>query len=202
MGTGIAMALASAGVETWLMDEAAGSLERASRTIRSTFESQKTKGRINAEEAAARIGRITATTDLASLADADLFIEAVFEDLSVKQALMRRVDGLARPGAILATNTSYLDVDLIAAATTRPADVVGRATGGPWPYRRHARQVARRNRIFQPEPSIGNARRGGALKMGRAPHIMAASAPDRGHARFAIIRPYCGAADGLLIGTA
>jgi 3-hydroxyacyl-CoA dehydrogenase len=125
MGAGIAMALAAAGIEVRLMDEAPASLERATAMVRKTFEAQQAKGRISAEEAAVRIGRITTTTDLASLANADLFIEAVFEDLSVKQALMGRIDALARPGAILATNTSYLDVDAIAAATMRPADIVG-----------------------------------------------------------------------------
>jgi 3-hydroxyacyl-CoA dehydrogenase len=125
MGAGIAMALAAAGIEVRLMDMAAASLERAAAAVRKTFETQQAKGRISAEEAAARIGRIATTTDLASLADVDLFIEAVFEDLSVKQTLMGRIDALARPGAILATNTSYLDIDAIAAATTRPADVVG-----------------------------------------------------------------------------
>jgi len=92
---------------------------------RRNYEGTVAKGKLSAAEAEARIARITPTLDLAHAADADLVIEAVFEDMAVKQQLFGRLDALCKPGAILATNTSRLDVDEIARCTSRPASVIG-----------------------------------------------------------------------------
>jgi 3-hydroxyacyl-CoA dehydrogenase len=110
MGAGIAIAFASAGYDAMLTDRDQPTLERAMERIRKSYDGT----------------RIATTTDLAvAVRDADLVIEAVFEDMETKKAVFRELDRRARPGAILATNTSYLDVDEIASATKRPADVVG-----------------------------------------------------------------------------
>jgi 3-hydroxyacyl-CoA dehydrogenase len=93
--------------------------------IRANYEASAAKGRFTAAQVAAALALLTPGTALEALADCDLIIEAVFEDMAVKQAVFRRLDAIAKPGAILATNTSYLDVDAIAGVTARPGRVLG-----------------------------------------------------------------------------
>ncbi|MEU6642613.1 3-hydroxyacyl-CoA dehydrogenase NAD-binding domain-containing protein [Saccharomonospora sp. NPDC046836] len=125
MGIGIAMAVANAGLPVTLIDSSAESLERGLAAVRTNYEITAGKGRLTAAEVDERIARIAPSLDDSALADADLVIEAVFEDMPVKQRLFARLDQVCKPGAVLATNTSRLDVDAIAAVTDRPEDVIG-----------------------------------------------------------------------------
>lgn len=125
MGAGIAINFLSAGIPVTLIDRDAAALERAVDTIRANYVANAAKGRIAHDDVERIMERLTATLDFAALYTCDLVIEAIFEDMAVKVDTFRRVDAVARPGAILATNTSFLDVDAIAAATARPADVLG-----------------------------------------------------------------------------
>jgi 3-hydroxyacyl-CoA dehydrogenase len=125
MGTGIAMACANAGLEVTLSDERASALDAGIEAIRGSYERSVSRGRLTAGDVAARMGRIAQTPWTDGAAAADLVIEAVVEDLAIKQQVFREIDRVAPPGAILATNTSTLDVDAIAAATARPASVLG-----------------------------------------------------------------------------
>jgi 3-hydroxyacyl-CoA dehydrogenase len=125
MGTGIAMACANAGVRVTLVDVKPELLERARGIIAGNYGTTQRKGKLTQAEVDARLGRIAFATSLEAAADVDLVIEAVFEEMAVKQDVFRALDGIARDGAILATNTSTLDVDAIAAVTRRAEDVVG-----------------------------------------------------------------------------
>ncbi|HZW52881.1 MAG TPA: 3-hydroxyacyl-CoA dehydrogenase NAD-binding domain-containing protein [Candidatus Elarobacter sp.] len=125
MGTGIAMACANAGVRVTLIDVKPELLERARGIIAGNYAATVRKGKLAQAEMDARMQRIAFATSLDAAADADLVIEAVFEEMNVKQDVFRALDGIARRGAILATNTSTLDVDAIAGVTNRPEDVVG-----------------------------------------------------------------------------
>jgi len=125
MGTGIAMACANAGIAVTLIDVKPELIERAKGIIAGNYGATLKKGKLSQDEHDARLARITYATSLDAVAGADLVIEAVFEEMGVKQDVFRQIDRIARPGAILATNTSTLDVDAIAAVTSRPQDVVG-----------------------------------------------------------------------------
>ena len=131
MGAGIAAALADAGLPVTLIERDADAAASATARLRGLYERQVEGGRLTRAEAEVRLMRITASADWSALAGADLVIEAVFEDLAVKTDVFRRLDETARPGAILATNTSYLDLDAIAAATRRPTDVIGLHLSSP-----------------------------------------------------------------------
>ena len=125
MGRGIAMAFLNAGLAVTLLDADAEALQRALAAIGKVYEASVAKGRMTDAERKERLGLVVPATDFTTLAGADLVIEAVFENMTVKEEVFRRVDALARPGAILATNTSTLNVDRIAAFTCRPGDVLG-----------------------------------------------------------------------------
>jgi 3-hydroxyacyl-CoA dehydrogenase len=125
MGSGIAIAALDAGLSVLLLEQDAAALERGRQRISDHYRDRVASGKLKASAAADHEGRLGVTTDWARLADADLVIEAVFEDLAVKQQVFGQIDAHARQGAVLATNTSYLDVDAIAAATSRPQDVLG-----------------------------------------------------------------------------
>ena len=125
MGGGIAMSFANAGIPVTVYEKDAAALERGLAACRANWEASARKGKLSAAQVQERLGRLTPTLKLADLAEADLVIEAVFEDMGVKQAVFRQLDAQMKPGAILATNTSTLDVDAIAAVTRRPEDVVG-----------------------------------------------------------------------------
>ncbi|HSV81467.1 MAG TPA: 3-hydroxyacyl-CoA dehydrogenase NAD-binding domain-containing protein [Ramlibacter sp.] len=125
MGTGIAIALANAGLPVTLIDTQAAVLDRAMTAITAHYETELKKGRLTAQAAAHRSALVRPGATVTEAASADLVIEAAFESMEVKQEIFRALDAIARPGAVLATNTSTLDVNRIAAVTARPGDVVG-----------------------------------------------------------------------------
>jgi 3-hydroxyacyl-CoA dehydrogenase len=125
MGSGIAIAALEGGLHVLLLEQDAAALERGSNRIHAHFAGRVQAGRMKAAAAAAIEARLQSSLDWARLAEADLVIEAVFEDLAVKRQVLQRIDALARLGAVLASNTSYLDLDAIADATQRPQDVIG-----------------------------------------------------------------------------
>lgn len=125
MGTGIAMNFADSGLPVTIVELSAEALARGMERISSSYLSMEKKGRISAGKAAERTALIRATTEYADLAACDLIIEAAFESLNVKKEIFTRLNAVVKPGALLATNTSYLDVNVIAQFSGRPQDVVG-----------------------------------------------------------------------------
>ncbi len=125
MGGGISMNFLSAGIPVTIVEMQQDALDRGTATIRKNYEGSAAKGRITAEQVEGAMGALTPTLSLDDLADCDLIIEAVYENMDVKKELFGKLDKIAKPGAILASNTSYLNVDEIAASTSRPEDVVG-----------------------------------------------------------------------------
>jgi 3-hydroxyacyl-CoA dehydrogenase len=125
MGGGIAMALVAAGIEVTLIDANEDSLKRGIARIRDNYDGSIKRGKLDVATRDERLALITGSTSIADVEDADIIIEAVFEDLGLKQGIFRELDQHAKTGAILATNTSGLDIDEIAAVTSRPQDVVG-----------------------------------------------------------------------------
>ncbi len=125
MGAGIAVALADAGLPVVLVERDAAAADAGLARAHGLYERPLKSGRLTSDQAATRRARITATDDWAVLGTVDLVVEAAFEDLAVKRDIFRRLDDLLPAGAILASNTSYLDLDAIAAATRRPQDVIG-----------------------------------------------------------------------------
>jgi len=125
MGAGIAYNCLTSGFNVHLLDNDDAGLERGAATIRKLFEGGVARGKISEEKMAEGIGRLNTTTDYDGIADADLVIEAVFENLAIKKEVFEKLDSVCKDGAILATNTSTLDVDAIAGATRRPHDVIG-----------------------------------------------------------------------------
>lgn len=125
MGTGIALCTLNAALPTVLIETRPQALEQAFARICCTYEGAIAKGRMTPSERDRRMSLLTTTTDFGALSDADLIIEAVFEDLEVKQNVFRLLEGVARSDAILASNTSTLDVDRIAGVTAHPDRVVG-----------------------------------------------------------------------------
>jgi 3-hydroxyacyl-CoA dehydrogenase len=125
MGGGIAMNFANAGIPVTIVETTQEALDRGLATIRKNYDNTVKKGKLAADKAAQRLGLIRGTLDVADVAQADIVIEAVFEDMDVKASVFRRLDAVMKPGAILASNTSTLDLDRIAAFTTRPQDVIG-----------------------------------------------------------------------------
>ncbi len=125
MGAGIAMNFINAGIPVRLLELKPEALDRGLAQIRKNYEGSIERGKLSPERLEQRMSLLQGTLDYADLADADLVIEAVFEDLSIKQQVFRTLDRVCKPGAILASNTSTLDVDRIAACTRRPQDVVG-----------------------------------------------------------------------------
>ncbi|WP_223543106.1 3-hydroxyacyl-CoA dehydrogenase NAD-binding domain-containing protein [Pseudomonas sp. GL-B-12] len=125
MGGGIAMNFANAGMAVTLLELKADALARGLELIRKNYETSVQRGKLTAGQMDERLALIHGTLDYADIADSDLVIEAVFENLSIKQQVFRTLDEVCKVGAILASNTSTLDVDAIAAVTRRPQDVVG-----------------------------------------------------------------------------
>ncbi|HYX90970.1 MAG TPA: 3-hydroxyacyl-CoA dehydrogenase NAD-binding domain-containing protein, partial [Myxococcaceae bacterium] len=125
MGGGIAMNFANAGIPVALLEVKQEALERGLATIRKNYESSARKGKLSAAEVEQRMGLIRPTLSYGDVAQADIVIEAVFEDMAVKEDVFRKLDEVMKPGAILATNTSTLDVNKIARVTRRPQDVIG-----------------------------------------------------------------------------
>jgi len=125
MGGGIAMSFANAGIPVTLIEMSQEPLDRGLKKIRDNYSATVSKGRLKQEEMDRRMSLITPRTGLDAVNHADIIVEAVFERMAVKQEVFRKLDAIAKPGAILASNTSTLDVNRIAAATGRPQDVVG-----------------------------------------------------------------------------
>ena len=125
MGGGIAMNMVNVGIPVTIVEVKQEALDRGLGVIRRNYENTARKGRISPADVEQRMGLITGSLDLADLADCDLVIEAVFENMAVKKELFRRLDVIAKPGAILASNTSALDLNEIAAVTGRPESVIG-----------------------------------------------------------------------------
>ena len=125
MGGGIAMCFANAGIPVTLIDMTQEAVDKGMQRIKGNYAATVEKGRLTAVDMDKRMALIQGNSNLGKVADADIVIEAVFERMDVKQELFKKLDGIVQQGTILATNTSTLDVDKIAAATTRPEDVIG-----------------------------------------------------------------------------
>ena len=125
MGGGIAMNFLNAGIPVTMLETSREALDKGGATMRRNYEAQVKKGKLDAAKLEQRMALLATSLDYADLAGVDLVIEAVFEDLGVKERVFRQLDEAMKPGAILATNTSTLDVNRIAAFTKRPQDVVG-----------------------------------------------------------------------------
>jgi 3-hydroxyacyl-CoA dehydrogenase len=125
MGAGIAMNFANAGIPVTLLETRQEALDKGLATIRKNYESTLKKGKLSQDALDARMALVKGTLDDADIAQADIVVEAVFEDLGVKESVFRRLDAIMKPGAILASNTSTLNLDRIAAFTARPQDVIG-----------------------------------------------------------------------------
>jgi len=125
MGGGISMNFLSAGIPVTIVEMQQDALDRGTGLIRRNYEASAAKGKLSADQVERAMGLLTPTLSLEDLADCDLIIEAVFENMDVKKEVFGKLDRIARPGAILASNTSYLNVDEIAASTSRPEDVLG-----------------------------------------------------------------------------
>lgn len=125
MGSGITMAFVDAGIPVLLLETTQAALDRGLATIRRNYEASMKKGRLTQAQVDERIACITPSLDYAALADSDLVIEAVFEDMNVKREVFGKLDAMCKPGAILASNTSTLDLNEIASYTKRPQDVIG-----------------------------------------------------------------------------
>ena len=125
MGGGIAMSIANAGLPVTVLESSPEALDRGMAIIRKNYAATVSKGRLSQAEMDARLARITPTLADGDLGAADVVIEAVFEEMPLKKEVFARLDRVCKPEAILATNTSTLDVDAIAAATSRPEQVIG-----------------------------------------------------------------------------
>jgi 3-hydroxyacyl-CoA dehydrogenase len=125
MGGGIAMNFANAGIPVKILEMKQEALEKGLGTIRKNYENTMKKGKLTQDKFDQRVGLISGTMSYDDIAEADIVIEAVFEDMGVKESVFRKLDEVMKPGAILASNTSTLDVDKIAGFTKRPQDVIG-----------------------------------------------------------------------------
>jgi 3-hydroxyacyl-CoA dehydrogenase len=125
MGGGIGMNFLNKGIPVTIVETQQAALDRGTAVIRKNYENTAAKGRMTQDDVEKRMGLLAPTLDLSALADCDLIIEAVFENMAIKKELFAKLDKIAKPGAVLASNTSYLNVDEIATATSRPQDVVG-----------------------------------------------------------------------------
>ena len=125
MGGGIAMNFLSAGIPVTIVEMQQEALDRGTGVVRKNYEASAAKGRLKPEQVEQAMGALKPTLAFDDLAECDLIIEAVYETMEVKKDIFNKLDAICKPGAILASNTSYLDIDAIAACTKRPEDVVG-----------------------------------------------------------------------------
>ena len=125
MGGGISMNFLSAGIPVTIVEMGQEALDRGTGVMRKNYEASAAKGRLTSEQVEKAMGLLSPTLDFQELADCDLIIEAVYENMDVKKDVFGRLDKIAKPGAILASNTSYLNINEIAASISRPGDVVG-----------------------------------------------------------------------------
>jgi 3-hydroxyacyl-CoA dehydrogenase len=125
MGGGIAMNFLNAGIPVTILEMTQDAIDNGLSVIRDNYQAQVDKGKVSAEELEQRMGLLSPTLDYANLADADLIIEAVFEQMDIKNQVFTRLDQVAKQGTVLASNTSSLDINEIARQTSRPSDVLG-----------------------------------------------------------------------------
>jgi len=125
MGAGITVSALDAGLHVTMIERDQDSLARGQKNVEKVYDGLIAKGRMTPEAKAATLARYTPSTSYDDIAHVDLVIEAVFEDIEVKKAVFKELNRVCKPGAVLATNTSYLDIDAIAAVTGRPQDVIG-----------------------------------------------------------------------------
>jgi 3-hydroxyacyl-CoA dehydrogenase len=125
MGGGISMSFVNAGIPVSVIETAEDALKRGLSVIEKNYKTSVSRGALREEDVAKRMGLLNGTTDIAATKDADLVIEAVFEEMPIKKDIFGKLDRLTRSDAVLASNTSYLDINEIAASTGRPADVLG-----------------------------------------------------------------------------
>ncbi|MEM1415820.1 MAG: 3-hydroxyacyl-CoA dehydrogenase NAD-binding domain-containing protein [Myxococcota bacterium] len=125
MGSGIAIAALNAGFPVTLLEQDQGALDAGVERVRKGLEAGVKRGKLTAADATLRLAKLRSSVDAEALADADLVVEAVFEDMDVKKRVFTTLERVAKTGAVLASNTSYLDVDALAASTGRPTDIVG-----------------------------------------------------------------------------
>ncbi len=125
MGGGITMNFLNAGIPVTLLEMKQEALDKGLATIRRNYENSMKKGKLTQAQVEERMGLVTPTLDYQAFADVDLVIEAVFENMDVKAQVFKTLDEVCKPGAILASNTSYLNIDTIAGFTKRPQDVIG-----------------------------------------------------------------------------
>jgi 3-hydroxyacyl-CoA dehydrogenase len=125
MGGGISMNFLNIGVPVVLLETSQAALDKGLATIRRNYDNSAKKGKLTAEQVDQRMALLTPTLDYAAFASVDLVVEAVFEHIDVKQQVFSQLDAVCKPGAILASNTSYLDINRIAGFTNRPADALG-----------------------------------------------------------------------------
>ncbi len=125
MGGGIAMNFANVGIPVTIVEREQAALDRGLKVIRANYERSASRGKLTADQVEQRMALLKGSLNISDLAQADLIIEAVFENMDIKKDIFARLDRVAKEGAILASNTSYLNVDEIANATSRPADVLG-----------------------------------------------------------------------------
>jgi 3-hydroxyacyl-CoA dehydrogenase len=125
MGGGISMNFLSAGIPVTIVEMGQEALDRGTGLMRKNYEASAAKGKLTGEQVEKAMGLLSPTLDFQALADCDLIIEAVYENMDVKKEVFGRLDKIAKPGAILASNTSYLNINEIAASISRPGDVVG-----------------------------------------------------------------------------
>src|SRR5207237_638218 len=125
MGGGIAMNFANAGIPVTVVEVAQEALDRGLGIVRKNYEATAARGRLTAADVEKRMGLITPAVDFQAVANADIVIEAAFEEMPIKKEVFAKLDAICKPDAVLATNTSTLDVDEIASATKRPESVIG-----------------------------------------------------------------------------
>jgi 3-hydroxyacyl-CoA dehydrogenase len=125
MGRGIAMAFADSGISVRVTDTSRETLETGLEQVRANYDQSMKRGRITPAEGDKRLQRISTAPEIAALSDLDVIVEAVFEDLDLKQKVFKQLDAIMKPGAILASNTSSLDIDALARVTSRAGNVIG-----------------------------------------------------------------------------
>jgi 3-hydroxyacyl-CoA dehydrogenase len=125
MGGGISMNFANAGIPVTVIETSQEALDRGLGRVNGNYATSVKRGSITAEEMEKRRALMVGSLDFAAIADADVIIEAVFEEMELKKEIFRKLDAIAKPGAVIASNTSYLDIDAMAAVTSRPGDVLG-----------------------------------------------------------------------------
>src|SRR3569833_194789 len=131
MGGGISMNFLSAGIPVTIVEMGQEALDRGTGLMRKNYEASAAKGRFTTDQVEQAMGYLQPTLDFAAMADCDLIIEAVYENMDVKKEVFGRLDKIAKPGAILASNTSYLDINEIAASISRPGDVDNKHNNKP-----------------------------------------------------------------------